>query len=86
MIHEFRVNWTITILCILMYAGIMGYLVYYAEDIGKHPCQICSRETGENVMCYTLQGDSLKFYNNGTIETRFQSRNSNLPYNFTIVK
>lgn len=46
------VKWSIVIICLmLIWFSIVGLFYLKADEVTKHPCQVCSERMGEKVTC-----------------------------------
>ena len=64
--HRFLV---IIIILMIMWAGVMGLFYFKADEVTKHPCEVCAKKMGEDVTCMTSGGfgtipNSITFYAN----------------------
>lgn len=44
----------ITGVLVMFWVGIMLFLYLKADEVTKHPCQVCSNKMGEDILCYSL--------------------------------
>lgn len=58
------------IFLLIIWGSIFTLLYLKADEITKHPCQICSEKMGKDLMCVTqgINPIQIKFYENGTID------------------
>jgi hypothetical protein len=60
----------IVIFLMLMWIGIMLFLYFKADEITKHPCQICAKRMSQDVICYLKgTGVSRSYFPNFTVIT-----------------
>ena len=45
----------------LIFFTIIGFLYLKADEITKHPCEVCASSIGKNIVCSTLGGDTKTF-------------------------
>jgi len=57
----------ITIILLLMWAVMIYLFVNYGKEVRQHPCSVCARKMGDDVIC-TTTGASKVFYENGSTE------------------
>lgn len=59
--------WTIVGILVLMWCILIVFFYLKADEVTKHPCQVCAQKIGREVFC-TAQGASMLFHPNGSIE------------------
>lgn len=60
---------TIAVILLLMWVGVMGLLYFKADEVTKNPCQICAEKLGEAVWCTASNSgiNVISFHPNGSI-------------------
>jgi len=59
---EFKRIVLIAVVLLILWGSFLWFAIIYAHELRSHPCNLCAEKVGEEVICTTYDGNTIKHF------------------------